>query len=58
MRPGRREEVLAEMKRGSGTHSTPEIVSALLRLVPELDEELAASLKRDKWSLMLRPATV
>ncbi len=30
------------MKRGSGTHSTPEIVSALLRLVPELDEELAA----------------
>jgi hypothetical protein len=52
------EKVLAEIKRGSGTHFA---LRDRVRIAPpraELNEELTASLKPDKSSLMLRPATV
>jgi hypothetical protein len=56
-RPGE-QEVLAEIKRGSGAHFDPRIVVHIAAPGVELNEELAATLKRDKSLLMLRPATV
>ena len=41
------DDVLAEIERGKGTRFDPELVSAFLRLAPQLTDELHASFKRE-----------
>ncbi len=50
------QDVLAEIERGSGTQFDPALVSAFLRLAPELDDQLRASLVRERAAVMLHPA--
>jgi hypothetical protein len=49
------DEVLAEIRRESGTHFDPELVAAFLRLAPHLNSELSASFAREKSSATPRP---
>jgi HD-GYP domain-containing protein (c-di-GMP phosphodiesterase class II) len=52
------DQVLAEITRGSGTHFDPELVDAFLRIVPQLDMELRASLSRERSLLTWSGAAV
>jgi putative two-component system response regulator len=49
------DETLAEIRRESGSHFDPELVSAFLRLAPELNNELRASYAREKSSSTAQP---
>ncbi len=51
------EDVIAEIERGSGTHFDPVLVSAFLKLAPQLTEELNASLAREASRALVQPAT-
>ena len=44
-----KDEALAEIERGAGTHFDPQIAAVFLRLAPQLDAELHASIARE-WS--------
>jgi CHASE2 domain-containing sensor protein len=51
------DDVLAELERGRGTRFDPEVLSAFLRLVPQLNGEMHASFARDGRGPALRPVT-
>jgi CHASE2 domain-containing sensor protein len=52
----RMEEVLAELERGRATQFDPTVLSAFLRLAPQLDGELHASFARDTRPAGVQPA--
>ncbi len=51
------DDVLAQIERNSGIQFDPELVSAFLRLAPQLNDELGASYERETSSLTAQPAS-
>ncbi len=52
------DQVLEEIRRNSATKFDPELVSAFLRLAPQLTSELSASFQRETALITSQPATV